>query len=113
MNNKEDYLNLIPVKNIEFEIVNDLVVLVVPKNPKKYEKLFFKKWSSEPNKYDLDEIGSYIWLCCDGINTFESILDKSREKFEDKIEPAFERIKLFLDTMSKNQFIKYYKKISN
>lgn len=113
MDNKEIYLNLIPVRNIEFEIENDLVVLLVPKNPKKYEKLFFKKWSSTPNKYDLDEIGSFIWMCCDGINDFELIIEMASNKFQEKIEPAYDRIKLFLDTMSKNHFIKYYKKISN
>jgi len=62
-------------------------------------------------KIDLDEIGSFVWHLCDGKNSVNSIVEKSREHFAEKIEPAEERIELFLTEMNKNRLVQIFKKI--
>lgn len=100
-----------PIRDCEDEMNNDLVtVLYRKKKLNIIERIFFKKLSSKPYKIDLDEIGSYIWNLCDGKNNVEQITEISREHFKDKIEPANERVELFIKQMNKNKLVKLYKK---
>lgn len=112
-NEKNEFLNYIPVKNINYEEENGIIILLVPKIAKKYEKLFFKKWLEKPNKIDLDEIGSFIWKNIDGQTSVTEIINLCQSELKEKIEPALDRIKLFLEQMNRNGFIKLYKKISD
>ena len=104
-------LELYPIRNCEHEINDGLMtVLFVKKKLNIIERTFFKKISSKPYKIDLDEIGSFIWQLCDGKNSVDDIIKISKDKFEDKIEPAEERTVKFIKQMNKNKLVTLYQK---
>jgi len=41
------------------------------------------KWTKSPTEksFELEEVGAFVWSCCDGRQTFETIAKKLREKF--------------------------------
>ena len=105
---------LYPVRACEYEPNeenNELItVLYINKNPSFIEKLFFKKQLAKPVKIDLDEIGSYIWLKCDGSKNVNELINEAKEHFGEKIEPAEERTELFVNQLVKNKLAVLYKK---
>lgn len=107
----DTFTDVYPVRDCEHE-TNDKLITVLYKKKKLsvIERLFFKKLNNKPYKIDLDEIGSFIWNLCDGQNNVQQIIDISREHFKDKIEPANERVELFIKQMNKNKLVKLYKK---
>jgi hypothetical protein len=107
----DSFEKVIPVRNCEHEINNELVTVLYRKKKLTFiEKIFFKKWSTKPYKIDLDKIGSYIWNLCDGKRNVSEITEISREQFSEKIEPANERVELFIKQMNKNKLISLFEK---
>ncbi len=100
-----------PVREAEYEIENNITVISYFKKPSFVERVVFKWLKPKPYKVDLDEVGSFIWQLCDGKNTVENIIEKAKVEFADKINPAEERVKLFLSQLNQNKFITLYKKI--
>ena len=106
--------DLIPVRKVQHEIINNFVVLKF-KNSKKgfIDKLFFKNKKEVTDKIDLDEIGSFIWLLIDGKKSVNSLINFTSEKFGEKVEPVDQRVKLFLKQMNDNHLIILFKKEEN
>jgi hypothetical protein len=102
-------LELIPEKNIGWE--KDSEGFVVLLKPKLQHPFFLKhvlpKLKRPYYKVKLDEIGSFFWTHCDGHLTVKSIADLMGKHFDDKVEPLYERIGLFLQSLEKNKFIKW------
>jgi Coenzyme PQQ synthesis protein D (PqqD) len=110
----EDFENVYPFRNCEYEINNDLITVLYKKEKLTFiEKTFFKKQSAKPHKIDLDEIGSFIWLQCDGKKNIGEITILARDHFSEKIEPAKERVELFVNQIHKNKLISLYEKKEN
>lgn len=107
----EDLLKLIPVQKCESEKNGDVITVLYYKKPNFIEKKLFKKLAAKPLKADLDEIGSFIWPLIDGKTSVENIVTKSSEKFGEKIEPAEERVCLFIKQLNLNRFIQLFEKI--
>jgi len=101
-------LELIPERNIGWEKDSEgFVVLLKPK----FQLPFFQKHLlpilKRPHyKVKLDEIGSFFWEHSDGTQTVNDIADRMGKHFGDKIEPIYDRITLFLQSLEKNKFIK-------
>ena len=74
------------------------------------DKFFFKYISAKPSKIDLDEIGSFIWKNIDNSLTVRDLITKAQNRFNEKIEPAQQRIILFLTKMAETKLIELYKK---
>lgn len=102
-------LDLIPQRLIEYEIGDDdLVTLLAPR----FRNRLLKKWLQPRLKHQylkvrLDEIGSAVWLLCDGNRTVKEIAGPLRERFAEKIEPCFDRLSVFLQNLEGNRFICY------
>lgn len=58
-------------------------------------------------KISLDKIGSEFWKNCDGIRTVEEIAKHMQNSLGDDVEPLYERITLFLQSLEKNKFIRF------
>lgn len=105
--NWADVLNLVPVRNYNFIYRNSGEVdILVPR----FKISFLQKLLSEKRKYmlaNLDDVGSYIWELVDGVRDISMIISEARAKFGEKIEPAPERITLFLRQMHSNNFISF------
>lgn len=108
MESLEDYY---PVKSCRYEI-NDGIVTLFYKDPKPslILKLFFKKLAAKELKFDLDDVGAFIWNLCDGNHQVKEIIEKVKSEFGDKVEPASNRVDLFMRQLRKGNFIKLYEK---
>ena len=109
MDNKE-YLTLLPKRECDYEVKDGLATITFIKPENKFEKLLNKILKPKPSKIDLDEIGSFVWELIDGVRTVENIIELSRERFAEKIEPAEERVVLFIKQLSQWRLITLYKK---
>ena len=105
-------LQLIPEKNIGWEKDSEgLVVLLKPKFQHPFlQKHVLPKLKRPHYKVKLDEIGSFLWIHCDGLLTVQNIADRMAKHFGDKVEPLYERIGLFLQSLEKNKFIRLKEK---
>ncbi|NIM58729.1 MAG: PqqD family peptide modification chaperone [Candidatus Aminicenantes bacterium] len=108
---KVNLLDLIPVRNIKWEKKEDgLIVLLKPK----FELALLRKHVlprlKKPYfKIKLDHVGSFTWEHCDGVLRVKEIANNLKNKFGDDVEPLYDRLALFLQSLEKNHFI-FYKK---
>ncbi|HVO76412.1 MAG TPA: PqqD family protein, partial [Candidatus Bathyarchaeia archaeon] len=69
--------------------------------------LFLPRHKSPNIKIQLDEIGSEVWLFCDGKRTVGEIAELAKEKFQERIEPCHERLGVFFRQLERARFIAY------
>jgi hypothetical protein len=102
-------LELVPVKNIEWEETEEgLVCLLKPKFQLPILKKHILHRLKHPYyKINLDKIGSQFWENSDGIRTVEEIAARMKTALGDEVEPLYERITLFLQSLEKNKFIHF------
>ena len=107
--NKNKELNLLeikPVRNYQFEVEGERVIVFVPK----FKNRFLVKWLvprlKRPNfLVKLDEHGSFIWNHCDGNSTVGQISDKMKNKFGENFDPTYERIGKFVSQLMRDKFL--------
>lgn len=101
-------LELIPERNIGWERDNEgFVVLLKPKLQHPFfRKHVLPKLKRPHYKIKLDEVGSFFWEHCDGTQRIDDIASRMTKHFGDKIEPLYDRIALFLQSLEKNKFIR-------
>ena len=104
-----EWLQLYPIREFDSETdENGRMVVIVPRQ----ENWLFRKILPKPNlpagRVKLDEVGSFVWQCCDGEHTVANISKLLDEKFAERVKPADERTVVFLQQMYKEQFIKVY-----
>ena len=103
--------SIYPVRNCEHELNNDLVTVLFKKGKAGFiERTFFKKQTEKPHKIDLDEIGSFVWLQIDGKKSVGEITTLAKTHFKEKIEPAEERVELFINQMHRNKLVSLFEK---
>ena len=78
---------LYPIRECDFE-ENEGLVIVLYKNKKP----------------------SFIWHLCDGNKNVGEIINTTQSHFNEKIEPAEQRVHLFINQLNKNRLIKLYEK---
>ena len=106
-----NYKKLIPVRQCEFEENDGIVTVLYKKVPTKIDKIFFRWMKEKPHKIDLDEIGSYIWGKINGVLNVGEIIDITKERFGEKVEPAEERVITFFKQMHRTKLIMLYEKV--
>jgi Coenzyme PQQ synthesis protein D (PqqD) len=102
--------SVIPARMFEWEESPDgLVHILVPRFEHPiFTALFRRRNTHSPlARIKLDKIGSYIWLQVNGVLTLEEITEVSRAHFGSEIEPAADRVSLFLNTMAANKLITF------
>lgn len=105
---KINLLELIPVRNINWKEEDGLIVLLKPKfKHSLFKKYILPRLKNPYFKVKLDSVGSFIWKHCDGSLTVKEIARGLKDKFGDKIEPLYDRLVLFLQSLEKNHFITY------
>lgn len=100
---------LIPVQNMEWETrENGLVSLLKPKfkNPL-LAKYLLPRLKNPYYRVKLDEVGTCVWKQCNGENSVKEIAEILYQEFGQKLEPVHDRLSLFLQSLERNQFIKY------
>lgn len=102
-----EILNYIPVRECNHEIKDDKVFVVYDKFEKTWFDKIIKPKKEKIARIELDEVGSFIWLNCDGKNKSEDLIKLAQEKFTNygQIE---QRVLLFLTQLENKKFIRFY-----
>jgi len=102
-------LDLIPVKIINAQKKEDgKITIFQPKFKNKFMLKFVVPKLKNPDfKVNIDEFGSFVWEQIDGCLTVEKIGEKLEEHFKEEIEPVYERLSLFIQSMERYKFIEY------
>jgi len=108
---KINLLDLVPIRNIKWEKKeNSLIVLLKPKFTQAFlSKHVLPRLKNPYYRIKLDDMGSYIWESCDGQSTVKELAEGLKNKFGDRVEPLYDRLALFLQSLEKNHFILYKK----
>jgi hypothetical protein len=100
-------LELVPSRTMKWE--SDEKGLVILLKPKFQSRLLLRhlipRMKNPYFKIKLDKIGSHFWAQCDGRRTIREIAELQKQKFGEEVEPLYERISQFLQTLQKNRFI--------
>ncbi len=106
---QENYLDKVPVKNIEWEKDDrEHVYLLKEKSKKKVmKKLIGMFGKSQFFRIHLDELGTATWMFIDGARSIYEISNLLKEAFAEKIEPAEQRVAAFIAMLKKNDFITF------
>ncbi len=100
-------LELVPQRKREFEVGEDNVVTVLmPRFEHDWMlKRFVPRWKSPYVRTKLDDVGSFVWLQCDGETPLEIIAERMSEEFGEKVEPVHERLKFFMQQLTRRTWL--------
>jgi hypothetical protein len=103
-------LELIPKRLVSHELEEGTgkVVLLVPRFRNRLARRLFGGLNRDPNfRLRLDEIGAFVWLAIDGRKTAADIAAAARQHFGERVEPAAERVGLFLRDLSRKDLVAF------
>jgi len=102
-------LDLVPRRIVEHEIDEArLVTVLMPRFKNRLLKRLFESRHKSPFiRINLDEIGSEVWLLCDGRRNIGEIAVSMKEKFQERIEPCNDRLAVFFKQLEQAHFISY------
>lgn len=107
-------LMLRPVRNdkgLKWRVKNGRVIITHKKNFTGFERFLFKIFGgSEIIRKHLDDMGSDIWLMCDGNHTIYDICDYMYNKYKERIEPVYGRVIKFMEELAKRNYI-YFERV--
>ncbi|MCI0512882.1 PqqD family protein [candidate division KSB1 bacterium] len=106
---EQNFLELIPIRLVNFEKqVDGRITLFQSKFRHPFLVKYLQPRLKQPFiKVHLDEIGSELWDLCDGQNTIEQIATGLSEKFGSKVEPVYERMAQYFQSLFQLKFIYY------
>lgn len=102
-------LDLVPCRMIEYDMNEDVIVTL---QAPRFKSMFMRRWV-QPRlkrpflKVELDEIGSSVWMLCDGNRKVKDIAELMQRRFGEKVEPCYERLGLFFQQLEAARFITY------
>ena len=102
-------LDLVPVRNIKWKKGKDqLTVLLKPKLKYPFfTKYILPRLKNPYYKVRLDPVGTFLWELCDGSRTVREMGEMLQDEFGEKIEPLYDRLAQFLQSLEKSRFIVY------
>ena len=109
---QENYMDFVPLKNKKYswsENEKGRVIVEVP-HEGFYDKIaqkFFK--TPKISNIELDDYGSFVWKCIDGVNTIYRISEEVHKHFGEKAEPLLNRLVKFFQILKDHKFIIYSK----
>jgi hypothetical protein len=105
--NKKNILNMIPVRNYEWEEAENVSVLV-PRFRSWLGQKFCKLIKKEPTyKVNLDDRSSDAWKLSDGKRTVLDIAKELEKKYKEQVEPANLRVAELFNILEANKLIRY------
>ena len=102
-------LELVPCRIIGYDTDQDVIVTL---QAPRFKSNFMRKWLQPRLKrpflrVKLDDIGSSVWMLCDGRRKIKEIAEIMERHFGDKIEPCYERLGSFFQQLEYARFIAY------
>ncbi len=108
-NRSINFLELIPERAYEWvEQENGRVSILVPKYGTSRLGLWLARRLKKPYIFiKLDEVGTAVWLACDGRTTIRQIGIQLQQRFGDQIEPVYERMAIFFRALDREKLIRW------
>ena len=104
----QNYLELIPVVKVEYELSDNKINLKIPKFKNEgFAQWFIPKRKSLYFYIHLDELGSATWLEIDGKQNVKQICEKLTNKSGDKVSSVVERVTKFLTKLYEQRYISF------
>jgi hypothetical protein len=103
-------LDLIPIKIMKNEKKNEdgTITVFKPKFQNKFMvKYIVPKLKSPDFKVKLDDFGSFVWKQINGKLTVEQIGVRLKDSYKEDIEPVYERLSVYFQTLLRYKFIEY------
>ncbi|MBW2277637.1 MAG: PqqD family protein [Deltaproteobacteria bacterium] len=104
-----NYLDYVPRRSIDHEEGDDgKLVLLRPKfmsGP--LAKLLQPRITDKHLKVKLDDLGTATWRAIDGKRNVGQIADLLFEEFGDQIEPRYDRMSRFIDSLAKSKMVTF------
>lgn len=97
----------IPVRECEYKIKGGIVTVIFTKFEKTWLDKIIKPKKEKIAKIELDDIGSFVWLNCDGKKNINDIIKLTEIEFDNK-DKISERVQLFLTQLESKKFIRFY-----
>lgn len=118
---QKNYLDFIPVQNVESEYDDSVSISENDGDTKEYREImlcvenkgFFnriaQKCFKKPRitKVHLDKMGNFIWPLIDGEKSIYDIASYVKEEFGDEAEPLYERLTQYMKTLESYGFVSY------
>jgi hypothetical protein len=99
---------------VKWRMENGRAVIIFKKSLSKIEKKLQKViWGPENVRRPLDEIGTQIWILCDGEHTILDICTELDKKHHEKVEPVLKRVVGFLEILLKLDLVRLEGKKEN
>ena len=99
-------LEMIPAHGVDFEIVENIVILLSPKFKNRLLLKYVMPRMKQPNyKIRLDAFGSSVWHLIDGKKTVFEIGKILKSEHGKSVEPVNERLGLFMNMLAQRRFI--------
>jgi hypothetical protein len=109
---KANYLDLTPVRMMDFEILEDGRVDILMPRFKHHllKRALQPHWKKEFIRIHLDEIGSVIWKQIDGISNVNELCNRLQMTYPEKLHPQEEtekRVTDFLSLLYRERYITF------
>jgi hypothetical protein len=101
-------LTTYPVRNlVNWKLEAERVILEYPKDFSNFESWLQKRIGGPANiRRPLDEVGTKIWLMCDGKHSVNDICAELDEVYREEIEPVLDRVSKFLELLLRANLIR-------
>lgn len=102
-------LDLTPIRIYSEEKDNDgIVTVIIPKFKNKFMVTFISpKLKSDQFRIKLDKFGSSVWLMMNGKIKVDKIIKELKQKFDDELQEADERVVKFIFQLYEQGFISF------
>ncbi len=109
MKKEDNFLDYIPVKNIDWAQDDEgRVFLIKERTKNKLLKKMIDRFNRGQLFYiHLDELGTAAWLAIDGQRTVEKICRIIEEQFGEKMVQPEDRLSFFMGMLKRNNFIDF------
>jgi hypothetical protein len=75
------------------------VTVLKPRIRSLWLKRLLGSWRPSPYRIHLDDVGTFVWLRCDGEHSLEEIGKQLSEAFGERVEPVEERLTRFVQQL--------------
>ena len=101
-------LTVYPIRRaVKWRWRGDIVAITYDKEFGRFERWLHKRIGGPTEiKVPLDEVGTKIWLMCDGSHTIKDICDEMDAAYKEDIEPVLTRVWGFLERLLNRNLIR-------
>lgn len=85
-----------------------LVSILLPRFRNSHLRRLAERFEMKPFRLNLDAVGSFVWLRCDGQTPVSTLGEALASEFGEKVEPVEERLTTFLVQLHRGKVIEFH-----